>query len=185
MSSSGWLTRRSAPAASSTAPNTEPPSSNQHTSACAKQSSCCSQSHAASSPPEDKVSDHDAAAASSVVSDLEEDPDELLNAENMQMLECPTVRGAAIFLLPPDSNWFQGQFFLDTSDGFTGVLLGIHTSKYKSVGMLCTELDMDPCMMCCYQGYGRYKLDLINTKVIGVITCNPVNLLSGLTFATS
>jgi hypothetical protein len=185
MSSSGWLTRRSAPAASSTAPNTEPSSSNQHTSACAKQSSCSSHAHTVSSPPEDKVSDHDAAAASSVVSDLEEDPDELLNAENMQMLECPTVRGAAIFLLPPDSNWFQGQFFLDTSDGFTGVLIGTPTSKYKSVGMLCTELDMDPCMMCCYQGYGRYKLDLINTKVIGVITCNPVNLLSGLTFATS
>jgi hypothetical protein len=178
MSSSGWLTRRSAPAARSAAPETAPSSSNQHTSACGKHDSCCSHAHTASSPPEDKVSDHDAAAASSAVSDLEEDPDQLLNAGNMQMLECPAVRGAAIFLLPPDSNWFQGQLFLDTSDGFTGVLLGTPTSKYKSVGLLCTELDMDPCMMCCYQGYGRYKLDLINTKVRDVCTYSPVSMLA-------
>jgi hypothetical protein len=165
MSDSGWLTRRSAPAARSPRTEMKAPSSNEQISASDKQSSCCSHSHTTSSPPEDKVSDHDAAAASSVVSHLEDDPDELLIAGNMQMLECPSVRGAAIFLLPPDSDWFQGQLFLDTSDGFAGVLLGTATSQYKSVGMLCTELDMDPCMMCCYQGYGRYKLDLINTKV--------------------
>ncbi|KAG5191097.1 hypothetical protein JKP88DRAFT_261927 [Tribonema minus] len=65
------------------------------------------------------------------------------------------VEGRGIWCLLPHSAWFQGHFV------FRGG--GCGTSD-KAIGLLATQLDMDPCMMCCYQGFGRYDLALINRK---------------------
>ncbi|CAN0162803.1 unnamed protein product, partial [Hapterophycus canaliculatus] len=61
------------------------------------------------------------------------------------------VRGRAVFCLPPGVEWFQGHFAYAERGGCTA-----------SLGLLGTELPVDPCMQCCHGGFARHKLVFIH-----------------------
>ncbi|CAN0275188.1 unnamed protein product [Ectocarpus sp. 6 AP-2014] len=61
------------------------------------------------------------------------------------------VHGRAVFCLPPGVEWFQGHFAYAARGGCTA-----------SLGVLGTELPVDPCMQCCHGGFSRYKLVFIH-----------------------
>ncbi|CBJ29848.1 conserved unknown protein [Ectocarpus siliculosus] len=64
------------------------------------------------------------------------------------------VHGRAVFCLPPGVEWFQGHFAYAARGGCTA-----------SLGVLGTELPVDPCMQCCHGGFSRYKLVFIHHEV--------------------
>ncbi|CAN0190717.1 unnamed protein product, partial [Discosporangium mesarthrocarpum] len=64
------------------------------------------------------------------------------------------VRGRAVFCLPPDSRWFQGHFAYAARGGCTA-----------SVGVLASEMPVDPCMQCCHGGFARYRLTFIHHEL--------------------
>lgn len=71
--------------------------------------------------------------------------------ESYRVTAAKAIEGIAVWCLPPETSWFQGQFL--RLDG-----------RGSAVGMLAHELEIDECMECSFQGYGRYRLELINSK---------------------